>query len=113
VAKAMEGQLTAALHAGATENVSELVNQLTQLAGRIIWNGFPTAVSVTAAQNHGGQWPASSTHTTSVGLDALYRFVRPVVYQNFPDNQLPAQLQNTNPYGIERVINGERSTKSI
>ena len=113
VAKAMEGQLTAALHAGATENVSELVNQLTQLAGRIIWNGFPTAVSVTAAQNHGGQWPASSTHTTSVGLDALYRFVRPVVYQNFPDNQLPAQLQNANPYGIERVINGERSTKSI
>jgi NADP-dependent aldehyde dehydrogenase len=113
VAKAMEGQLTAALHAGATENVSELVNQLTQLAGRVIWNGFPTAVSFTAAQNHGGQWPASSTHTTSVGLDALYRFVRPVVYQNFPDNQLPAQLQNANPYGIERVINGERSTKSI
>ena len=113
VAKAMEGQLTAALHAGATENVNELVNQLTQLAGRVIWNGFPTAVSVTAAQNHGGQWPASSTHTTSVGLDALYRFVRPVVYQNFPDNQLPAQLQNANPYGIERVINGERSTKSI
>ena len=113
VAKAMEGQLTAALHAGATENVSELVNQLTQLAGRVIWNGFPTAVSVTAAQNHGGQWPASSTHTTSVGLDAIYRFVRPVVYQNFPDNQLPVQLQNANTYRIERVINGERSTKSI
>ena len=113
VAKAMEGQLTAALHAGADENVAELVNQLTQLAGRVIWNGFPTAVSVTAAQNHGGQWPASSTHTTSVGLDSLYRFVRPVVYQNFPDNQLPAQLQNGNPYGIERVINGERSTKAI
>ena len=113
VAKAMEGQLTAALHAGATENVSDLVNQLTQLAGRVIWNGFPTAVSVTAAQNHGGQWPASSTHTTSVGLDAIYRFVRPVVYQNFPDNQLPAQLQNANPYGIERVINGNRSTQVI
>ncbi len=113
VAKAMEGQLTAALHAGATENVGDLVNQLTQLAGRVIWNGFPTAVSVTAAQNHGGQWPASSTHTTSVGLDAIYRFVRPVVYQNFPDNQLPAQLQNANPYGIERVVNGERSAKSI
>jgi NADP-dependent aldehyde dehydrogenase len=46
-------------------------------------------------------------------LDAIYRFVRPVVYQNFPDNQLPAQLQNANPYGIERVINGKRSTKSI
>jgi NADP-dependent aldehyde dehydrogenase len=113
VAEAMEGQLTAALHAGPGENVKDLVAKLSQLAGRVIWNGFPTAVSVTAAQNHGGQWPASSTHTTSVGLDALYRFVRPVVYQNFPDNQLPAELQNGNPYGIERVINGECSNKVI
>jgi NADP-dependent aldehyde dehydrogenase len=78
-----------------------------------IWNGFPTAVSVTAAQNHGGQWPASSSHTTSVGFDALYRFVRPVFYQNFQDNQLPAELHNSNPYGIERVINGVRSNKII
>jgi len=113
VANAMEGQLTAALHAGTGENVKDLVAKLSELAGRVIWNGFPTAVSVTAAQNHGGQWPASSTHTTSVGLDALYRFVRPVVYQNFPDNQLPAELQNANPYGIERVVNGERSNKVI
>ena len=113
VANVMEGQLTAALHAGSGENVKDLVAKLSELAGRVIWNGFPTAVSVTAAQNHGGQWPASSTHTTSVGLDALYRFVRPVVYQNFPDNQLPAELQNANPYGIERVVNGERSNKVI
>jgi NADP-dependent aldehyde dehydrogenase len=113
IAKAMAGQLGAALHVQAGENVKELVNQLSQLAGRIIWNGFPTAVSVTAAQNHGGQWPASSTHTTSVGLDALYRFVRPVVYQNFPENQLPAELQNSNPYGIERIVNGQRSNTAI
>ena len=113
IAKAMAGQLGAALHVQVGENVKELVNQLSQLAGRIIWNGFPTAVSVTAAQNHGGQWPASSTHTTSVGLDALYRFVRPVVYQNFPENQLPAELQNSNPYGIERIVNGQRSNTAI
>jgi NADP-dependent aldehyde dehydrogenase len=109
----MEGQLGAALHAVAGENVKELVAQLSQIAGRVIWNGFSTSVSVTAAQNHGGQWPSSSTHTTSVGLDALFRFVRPVVYQNFPDNQLPAELQNANPYGVERVINGVRSNKAI
>ena len=46
-------------------------------------------------------------------LDSLFRFVRPVVYQNFPDDQLPAELQNSNPYGIERVINGVRSDKAI
>jgi len=109
----MSGQLASAIHAGNNEDVTSLVTQLSQLAGRVIWNGFPTSVSVTAAQNHGGQWPASSSHTTSVGLDALYRFVRPVVYQNFPDKQLPAELQNGNPYGIERVINGVRSNKVI
>ena len=113
VANAMSGQLASAIHAGNNEDVTSLVTQLSQLAGRVIWNGFPTSVSVTAAQNHGGQWPASSSHTTSVGLDALYRFVRPVVYQNFPDKQLPAELQNSNPYGIERVINGVRSNKVI
>jgi NADP-dependent aldehyde dehydrogenase len=36
-----------------------------------------------------------------------------VVYQNFPDNQLPAELQNANPYAIERVVNGVRSNKAI
>ncbi|MEY3723526.1 MAG: hypothetical protein RL649_376, partial [Actinomycetota bacterium] len=51
--------------------------------------------------------------TTSVGLDAIYRFVRPVVYQNFPDNQLPIELQNSNPYAIERVVNSVRTSKAI
>lgn len=113
IAKSMSGQLASALHATAADNVKDLVAALTQKAGRLIWNGFPTSVSVTAAQNHGGQWPASSSHTTSVGLDSLFRFVRPVVYQSFPDNQLPAELQNSNPYGIERIINGVRSNKAI
>jgi len=113
IAKTLPGQLTAAIHAGLDEDISELVTHLGQIAGRVIWNGFPTAVSVTAAQHHGGQWPASSTHTTSVGLDAIYRFERAVVYQNFPDSKLPPELQNANPYGIERVINSERSKKAI
>ena len=113
VAKSMEGQLTATIHATTSEEVSELVEQLTQLAGRVIWNGFPTAVSVTAAQHHGGQWPASSTQTTSVGLDAIYRFVRPVAFQNFPDSQLPPALQNSNPFAIERKVNGERSREEL
>ena len=113
VAKELEGQLTATIHAGKNEDLSELINQLSQIAGRVIWNGFPTAVSVTAAQNHGGQWPASSTHTTSVGIDAIYRFVRPVVYQNFPDHQLPPELQNSNPFKIERVVNSVRTDQPI
>ena len=106
VAGKLEGQLTASLHVTPEEDVSKLVDALSQLAGRVIMNGFPTAVAVTAAMQHGGQFPASSSHTTSVGLDSIYRFMRPVAYQNFIDALLPPALQEANPFGLSRVING-------
>ena len=98
--------MTASLHVTPEEEVSKLVEALSHLAGRVIMNGFPTAVAVTAAMQHGGQFPASSSHTTSVGLDAIYRFMRPVAYQNFIDALLPPALQEANPFGLSRVING-------
>jgi NADP-dependent aldehyde dehydrogenase len=103
-----EGNLTATLHLGTNENRRELVTALTNIAGRLILNGAPTGVSVTAAQNHGGPWPSSSTHTTSVGTDAIYRFMRPVSFQGFPDELLPPALARSNPEGIVRVTNGVR-----
>jgi len=103
-----EGNLTATLHLGAGEVRPELVSGLSEIAGRLILNGAPTGVSVTAAQNHGGPWPSSSTHTTSVGTDAIYRFLRPVSYQGFPDELLPPALARNNPEGIIRVTNGVR-----
>jgi NADP-dependent aldehyde dehydrogenase len=103
-----EGNLTATLHIGTSEKRPELVKALSDIAGRLILNGAPTGVSVTAAQNHGGPWPSSSTHTTSVGTDAIYRFMRPVSYQGFPDELLPPALMRSNPEGIVRVTNGER-----
>ena len=57
------------------------------------------------AMQHGGQWPASSTHTTSVGIDAIYRFMRPVSYQSFAQEVLPAALQDANPWKVEQRIN--------
>lgn len=110
IAASLEGQLTATIHAGSNEEVdmSKLISELAQISGRVIWNGFPTGVAVTAAMNHGGPWPASSTFTTSVGTDALYRFLRPVSYQSFPDASLPPALQTGNPWKVERVINGVR-----
>ena len=59
VAGKVEGQLTASLHVTAGEDVSKLVGALSQIAGRVIMNGFPTAVAVTAAMQHGGQFPSS------------------------------------------------------
>ena len=113
VAEEMEGQLCAALHAVSGENVSRLLNTLEDRAGRVIMNGFPTAVAVTAAMQHGGQWPSSSTHTTSVGLDSIYRFLRPVAHQNYLDELLPPSLQNSNPWNISRLVNGELTNKAI
>jgi NADP-dependent aldehyde dehydrogenase len=110
IAASLEGQLTTTIHAGANEpiDISELVSELARISGRVIWNGFPTGVAIAAAMNHGGPWPASSTFTTSVGTDAIYRFLRPVSYQSFPDAWLPPALQDSNPWKIERIINGVR-----
>lgn len=103
-----EGHLTATLHLGANESLPDLVQAMSAIAGRLILNGAPTGVSVTPAQNHGGPWPSSSTHTTSVGLDAIFRFLRPVAFQGFPDELLPPALARTNPEKIERRTNGVR-----
>ncbi len=109
VATALEGQLTATIQGTDEDSVEELLAVLAEKAGRVIWNAFPTGVSVTAAMQHGGQWPSSSSHTTSVGTDALYRFMRPVSYQGMPQSLLPDALKDSNPLGLERLVNGVRT----
>lgn len=64
--------------------------------GRLIYQGVPTGVAVVPAMHHGGPYPASSTsRDTSVGIDAVYRFLRPLAYQDFPAELLPAALSST------------------
>jgi NADP-dependent aldehyde dehydrogenase len=56
---------------------------------------------------HGGPFPATSdTRTTSVGTLAINRFLRPVAYQNLPQELLPAPLQDSNPWHLNRRIDG-------
>ncbi len=105
IAGELQGQLTATIHGSASDSYTDLLSILAQKAGRVIWNAFPTGVAVTEAMQHGGQWPASSTHTTSVGIDAIYRFMRPVSYQSFAQEVLPAALQDANPWKVEQRIN--------
>lgn len=103
---ALEGQLTASLHATDEELVSHasLVQALQQRAGRLIFNGYPTGVEVCNSIVHGGPFPATSDgRSTSVGPTAILRFVRPVAWQSFPDAALPAELQDANPLGIRRT----------
>ena len=105
----LEGQLTATLH-GTDADIaafSDLIDILVQKAGRLVVNGFPTGVEVSHAMVHGGPYPATSdSRFTSVGTQAILRFVRPVCYQDFPQAALPDELRNENPLGIWRLVDG-------
>lgn len=110
LAKAMEGQLTATIFGEKHELIHHrnLINELSQIAGRLLINGVPTGVEVCHAMQHGGPYPASTDgRFTSVGTEAINRFVRPVCFQNFMTELLPAALQEGNPLGIWRKVNGE------
>jgi alpha-ketoglutaric semialdehyde dehydrogenase len=109
VARAMEGQLTATVHAADTDAglASELLPVLERKAGRILFNGWPTGVEVVPAMVHGGPFPATSdSRTTSVGTLAMDRFLRPVAYQDVPDALLPAAIRESNPEGLLRLVDG-------
>ncbi|PNH84000.1 aldehyde dehydrogenase (NADP(+)) [Arthrobacter sp. AFG20] len=106
----LEGQLTASLHV--TEDdysaVAPLIPALERKVGRIIINGWPTGVEVGHAMVHGGPFPATSdSKTTSVGTLAINRFLRPVAYQNFPEQLRPAPLQDANPWQVNRLVDGQ------
>ena len=105
IAQSLGGQLTSTIQGTDNDQVDALIAALSQKSGRVIWNGFPTGVAVTAAMTHGGPWPSSSTHTTSVGVDAIYRFMRPVSYQGLPQQALPTALQDANPWKVPQRIN--------
>ncbi|MFF8270971.1 aldehyde dehydrogenase (NADP(+)) [Streptomyces sp. NPDC016562] len=99
-------QLSAAEADGAPGPAGELIGQVTQLAGRIVVNGWPTGVAVAPAQHHGGPYPAATSHSTSVGGTAIERWLRPVAYQSVPDALLPAELREANPLGLPRRVTG-------
>lgn len=62
-----------------------VVRSAMRIGGRVLFAGVPTGVAVTRAQHHGGPWPASTApQTTSVGLMAMHRFLRPVALQDPP-----------------------------
>lgn len=112
----LNGQLTATLiaEAGDAEQFAPAVNLLEQKVGRVLFNGYPTGVEVSDAMVHGGPYPATSdARGTSVGTLAIDRFLRPVCFQNCPDNLLPDALKNANPLGIQRLVDGEHHSGQI
>lgn len=101
----MDGQLTGTVFGERDDDVSELVDVLAGRAGRILWNSWPTGVSVTHAQQHGGPYPATSIdNSTSVGTAAIERWLRPVAYQNVPEHLLPPPVQDINPWSVTQTV---------
>lgn len=107
LAGTFDGQLTATVHGEPGEEVSaELVGVLSAVAGRVVWNDWPTGVAVTYAMQHGGPYPAATTAGTSVGTAAVQRFGRPVAYQDVPQELLPPPLRDDNPWNLPRRVDG-------
>lgn len=112
----MEGQLTASFFGTDHEllEVSDLIRSASKKVGRLIFNGVPTGVTVCPSMNHGGTYPAASdSRFTAVGIDAMKRFLKPVVYQNCPNNLLPVALKDENELGLLRRVNGEYTRQAL
>jgi NADP-dependent aldehyde dehydrogenase len=112
---ALQGQLTATLHAESDDGplAAAPAAALSEKAGRVLFNGYPTGVEVCDAMVHGGPWPATTdSRGTSVGR-AIERFLRPVCLQNVPAALLPPAVQDANPLNLLRLVNGQWTREAI
>lgn len=92
----LQGQLTGTVHADENDFdlAKRLIEKLTYKVGRLVVNSFPTGVEVGGAMVHGGPFPATTdSRTTSVGTTAIYRFTRPVCFQNLGEKLLPTAFK--------------------
>lgn len=96
------GNLTSTLRISSSEREADSLNEtlddlakvMAETSGRILFDGWPTGVSVTGAMQHGGPWPATTNDSsTSVGTASIQRFLRPVAYQSAPHVLLPEALR--------------------
>ncbi|MBO0680447.1 aldehyde dehydrogenase family protein [Mycolicibacterium sp. S2-37] len=91
----LHGCLVSSIHGGPDSELQRrIIAEASRRSGRVVWNAWPTGVAVAAGQHHGGPFPATSNPLfTSVGPDAIKRFLRPVTFQGLPAELLPADAQ--------------------
>lgn len=92
----LPASLTGTIHAedDEVELAGRLASALQPKAGRLLFNGYPTGVLVSWAQQHGGPWPSTNTLHTSVGTTSIRRWLRPVTWQSAPEQLLPEELRD-------------------
>jgi alpha-ketoglutaric semialdehyde dehydrogenase len=116
IIEGLEGQLTGTI---LTENEEmaenpEIIRAMQDRVGRLIFNSVPTGVEVCPSMLHGGPYPASTdSRFTAVGTDSIQRWIRPVSYQDWPNEFLPVELKNENPLGISRKVNNVDTRDAI
>lgn len=116
VLAAFSGQLTASVMGTEADiaNYASSLRIIQEKVGRLIFNGVPTGVEVCYAMQHGGPFPSTTDgRFTSVGVDAIRRFVRPVAFQDAPDGFLPDELKDSNPLKIWRLVNGKVTQNAV
>jgi len=114
--KSIKGQISTTLMGTDQDfaNHPALLNMALSIAGRVLLNGVPTGVEVCDSMVHGGPYPATTdSRFTAVGVDAVKRWVRPISFQNWSNHLLPLALQNNNPLGIWRNINGQLTKDEV
>jgi NADP-dependent aldehyde dehydrogenase len=112
----LEGQLTGSIFGESNElvNSKKIISAIQHRVGRLIFNGVPTGVEVCKSMHHGGPYPATTnSQFTAVGHDSIHRWVRPITFQNCPQNLLPNALKDDNPLNILRNIDGEWTKRKI
>ena len=113
VANALEGNLTGTVYASDEGSddafYSRVAPALRVKVGRLLNNKMPTGVAVSPAMNHGGPFPATGhPYFSSVGIPhAIARFSMLCSYDNVKNHRLPAELQDGNPLGIWRFVDGD------
>lgn len=112
VVSALEGNLTGGIYSdsnGADDAAYDQVAPiLRQKVGRLLNDKMPTGVAVSAAMNHGGPFPATGhPGFTAVGIPgAILRFGMLQCYDAVRPHRLPEILQDQNPSGAWRLVDG-------
>jgi len=115
----VEGNLTGTIYSSRAGDDDDAYRRLEPLlrhkVGRLLNDKMPTGVAVSPAMNHGGPFPATGhPGFTAVGIPAaLRRFSALQCYDAVRSGRLPAALQDSNPVGTWRLIDGRWTTESV
>jgi alpha-ketoglutaric semialdehyde dehydrogenase len=119
VARHFEGNLTGCIYSdtqGSDDDAYAAIEPaLRRKVGRLLNDKMPTGVAVVPSMNHGGPYPATGhPGFTAVGIPAsLLRFGMLCCYDGVRAQRLPAVLQDKNPGGVARLVDGAWTTGDI